>query len=146
MTEMCILNILMTEMYILNILMAENLDDRNFINNICIADMVLTMQSGKKMMFTVTTHRILKHKPQGPTFKCGQCGEMFNKNDLMKAHEKSHGLPGGQVEYKCTKGGYNKTFTTNGALRQNVRNHERVTKHVIFVEKCFFLIIHYQSI
>ena len=38
------------------------LDDRNFIHTISFADMVPTMQSGKKRMFTVTTHRIHKHK------------------------------------------------------------------------------------
>ena len=50
-------------MYILNILMTENLDGRNFFHSICIADMILTIQSGKKRMFTVTTHGIPRHRP-----------------------------------------------------------------------------------
>ena len=50
-------------MYSLNMLMTENIDNRNFIPTIYIADNVPTMQSGKRRTFTVTTHGIPKQKP-----------------------------------------------------------------------------------
>ena len=77
----------MGEISLLNMLMAENLNDRNFTCITGIADIVPTMQSGKKRMFTVTTNGIPKCKPQGHISKCGQCGEKFNKYELMKAYE-----------------------------------------------------------
>ena len=53
--------------------------------------------------------------------------EKHNKYDLMKAHEKLH-VPGGQVEYKCNHTRCNKTFSTEGGLRQHIRQHEGGTK------------------
>ena len=38
--------------------------------------------------------KITKETPGGHTFKCGKCGQKFNKYDLMKCHTHS----GGQVE------------------------------------------------
>ena len=72
--------------------------------------------------------------------------EKFNKYDVMKANDKSNAPPDGQVRYKCTERGCNKTFTTKGGLRQHIRHHEGGTKHVMFVEKCFILIVCYQRI
>ena len=68
-------------------------------------------------------------------------GKKFKKYELMKAHEKSHAPAGGQVEYKCTKRGCNKTFNTKGGLCQHIRGHEEVQKNVMSIEKCFFLIV-----
>ena len=69
-------------------LTTEIFDDRNFIHIISIADTAPTMQSGKKRTFTVTTHGIPKCKPQDHIFKCEQCGEKFNKYELMKNSQK----------------------------------------------------------
>ena len=38
--------------------------------------------------------KITKETPQGHIFKCGECGQKFNKYDLMKCHTHS----GGQVK------------------------------------------------
>ena len=131
----------MGEISLLNILMTENLDDRNFIHVICIADTVLTMWRSKKRMFTVTTHGIPKCKPQGCLFlNVDNVGKSLISINWWKLTKKSHVPAGGQADYQCTEGGVIKYLLPREGY-DKISGDMRGVKNVMSVEKCFFFIV-----